>query len=94
MPYTREMFVKENYPEHYGQFLLGKQEGWQGGLQKGRQEGEQNGLQKGELTGKIQMLQQFLKQPVSPKQELLLKNIDELQNIYNILEKEWQQVQN
>ncbi|WP_080810150.1 hypothetical protein, partial [Desulfamplus magnetovallimortis] len=44
MPYTREMFVKDNYPEHYGQFLLGKQEG--------RQEGEQNGLQKGELTGK------------------------------------------
>jgi len=48
----------------------------------------------GELTGKIQMLQQFLKKTISKKAELKGKKINELQTLYNTLEKEWKQTQN
>ncbi|WP_080799870.1 hypothetical protein [Desulfamplus magnetovallimortis] len=90
MPYTKEMFVKEYYPEYYGQFLLGEQKG----RKEGRLEGRLEGRKEGELSGKIQLLQQILKQPVSPKEELLSKDVNELQNIYNHLEKMWQQIEN
>jgi len=70
------------------------EEGLQKGLQQGRQEGMQKGRQEGELIGRIQLLQQILKQPVSIKTGLLEKSIDELQLLFDTLEKEWLKVQN
>jgi len=81
MPYTREMFIKDHYPEHYEKFLLGREQGRQEGLQKGLQKGRQEGLQKGELIGNITTLQTILKCQVSTKEELREKSIDELKNI-------------
>jgi len=86
MPYTKEMFVKDHYPEHYDKFLLGEKKGLQKGLQKGRQEGE--------LIGRIQLFQKILKQPMSIKTELLDKSIAELQSMFDILEKEWFKIEN
>ncbi len=80
MPYTREVFVKEYYPEHYGTFLLGKQEGIQ--------EGEL----KGELIGKIQLLQQILKKPVASRDQLRSKNMSTLQKLADALNSEWMRV--
>jgi len=72
----------------------GLQQGLQKGLQKGLQQGRQEGMQKGELIGRVQLLQQILKQPVSIKTGLLEKSIDELQLLFDTLEKEWLKVQN
>ncbi|MBF0378642.1 MAG: hypothetical protein HQK72_14360 [Desulfamplus sp.] len=84
MPYTREIFLKEHYPDIYEHFMLGQQEG----IQKGRQEGEQKGLQEGELIGSITALQKVLKCQIATKKELRAKSIEELQSILDSLEKQ------
>ena len=76
MPYTREMFVKEYHPENYGDFLLG------------RQEGLQKGLEKGELIGNITTLEKILKCQVASKEALREKSIEELLNILESLDKQ------
>ncbi|SLM33086.1 hypothetical protein MTBBW1_870007 [Desulfamplus magnetovallimortis] len=76
MPYTREMFLKDHYPDVYNHFILGQQ--------KGRLEGRQEG----ELIGNITALQKILKYQIASRAELEGKSISELQEILKELEKQ------
>ncbi|QDV85033.1 hypothetical protein TBK1r_39870 [Stieleria magnilauensis] len=40
-------------------------------LEEGREEGREEGIEKGKLTGKIQVLQEFLGDPISTDAELI-----------------------
>ncbi len=48
------------------------------GRQEGHREGHQEGLELGILAGKIQLLQELLGEPVTPKGELLVMSFDVL----------------
>ncbi|MGD9730880.1 MAG: Rpn family recombination-promoting nuclease/putative transposase [Desulfamplus sp.] len=61
---------------------------------QGHQEGRQEGRQEGKIIERIRLLQQILKKPVSSEEELIAKEMSELKNICESIEKEWQSVQN
>jgi hypothetical protein len=46
--------------------------------EEGREEGLEEGLEKGEVVGRIQTLQEVLRQPTTPREELLRLTVEEL----------------
>ncbi len=60
MPYTKETFLKENYPDWYQKITYAEQ--------KGMQEGMQEGMQKGMQKGEINMLETLYNQGVLSKE--------------------------
>ncbi len=68
-----------------GQELI--QIGFQEGIRQAMQAIEQ-GMEIGEFIGGIRLAQRMLKRPVSPKQELAEKPVEELQDILHRLEAE------
>lgn len=84
------------------ELFAAKEEGWEAGLQKGReegrkegreegrqvgkQEGKQEGIDIGASIGKIQLLQQMLKRSISSKEELMTKDMAELQALLQEME--------
>ncbi|MBF0230871.1 MAG: hypothetical protein HQK63_14990 [Desulfamplus sp.] len=98
MPYTKEMFFRDYYPEKYEQILIKRQKIFEEGMKQGMQKGMQQGMQQGTIIGgiiaKLQLLQKILNRPVSKTEELIEKNISELQAMAESIEKDWQQIQN
>ncbi len=58
------------------------------GFRQGIEQGIEQGTDKGELVGEIRLAQRMLKRPVSPKQELAEKPVEELREIFQQLETE------
>ncbi|MCA9189391.1 MAG: hypothetical protein KDA99_27390, partial [Planctomycetales bacterium] len=52
-----------------------------------RQEGLEEGMEKGKLTGRIQTLQELLREPITPDDELEKREVDELQLLLEDLRK-------
>jgi len=69
MPYTQEMFIRDNYPEWYEK------------IQAAKNEGRTEGRTEGRLIGEILMAQRILKRPVWSEEELAGKDIEELKQI-------------
>jgi predicted transposase YdaD len=59
------------------------------GLQEGIGRGRQEGRQEGEWIGKVELLEQMLETPATPKHLLLAEPLAKLQARFNILEKEY-----
>ena len=57
-------------------------------IQMGKEEGREEGQAQGELIGEIRAIQRVLKQTVSPREELVQKNTEELQAILKQLEEQ------
>jgi len=68
-----------------GQELI--QIGIQTGIEKGIQTGIQTGIQKGKLIARIQIIQELLKQPLTPDEILISQDIEELRAFLSRLEK-------
>jgi len=60
MAYTREMFIRDNYPEDYEKFLLIKDDVLKTGIQKGKLEGIEKGIEKGMLSEAKEMVLEAL----------------------------------
>ncbi|OQX08731.1 MAG: hypothetical protein BWK80_47815 [Desulfobacteraceae bacterium IS3] len=57
-------------------------------IQIGMRQGIEQGINKGELIGEIRMAQRILKRTVSSRQELAEKPVEELKEIFHLLESE------
>ena len=56
------------------------------GKSQGLQEGREEGLEKGKLIGQIHMTHNFLKQEMTPREELIRKRKEELQRLLQQLQ--------
>jgi len=65
----------------------GFEKGIQTGIEKGIQTGIQTGIQKGKLIARIQIIQELLKQPLTPDEILISQDIEELRAFLSRLEK-------
>ena len=74
MPYTQEMFIRDNYPEWYAK------------IQTARTQGEARGEARGRLIGEILFAQRMLKQTVYSPEILKNKDIGELKTIASEIE--------
>ena len=64
-----------------------RQEGLEEGMEKGMEEGMEKGMEKGKLTGRIQTLQELLREPITPDDELEKREVHELQLLLEDLRK-------
>ncbi len=71
MAYTKEMFIKEHYPE------------WHEKIQAAEEKGVEQGIAKGELIGKILVVQQITNHSLHSREELETKSADELESIFD-----------
>jgi predicted transposase/invertase (TIGR01784 family) len=86
---AREEALKEGLQEGRQKGLQeGLQEGRQKGLQEGLQQGLQEGRQEGHLVGQIAAFQRALRQPRTPKEQLLALPLTELAAMVERLEKQ------
>ncbi|MCP4347826.1 MAG: hypothetical protein GY795_20175 [Desulfobacterales bacterium] len=75
MAYTKEMFIKEHYPEWHEKIQAAKKEGISQGVSQG--------IAKGELIGKILVVQQITNHSLYCREELETKSDDELERIFD-----------
>ena len=57
-------------------------------IQQSLEKGMEKGMEKGELIGEIRMAQRVLKRPLSPRDTLAQKSLDELHQLLRELEAE------
>jgi len=81
MPYTKEMFLKDNYPKIYRQVLRAEERGKFIGLQEGKFIGLQEG-KKQEIIDNILLAQETLSKKIYSKKKLESKTIDDLKKIF------------
>ena len=72
MPYTKEMFLKDNYPKIYGEILQAEKRGKSIGLQEG----------KNIIINNILFTQETFNKKIYSKKTLESKTIQELQKIF------------
>jgi len=78
MPYTQEMFIRDNYPEWYAKIQTARSQG--------ESRGEARGEARGKLIGEILMAQGILKKTVYSEEDLKNKDIGELKTIASEIE--------
>lgn len=68
--------------------MMGKTAGLKEGILEGFKEGEKDGLERGELIGEIRIAQRVLKRPISSRETLEQKKLEELRSLFQKLEPE------
>ena len=61
-------------------------------IREGEIKGKIEGEIRGEIIGKIQLLQQIMNLPITPKNELKIQTIDNLEILFQEIEQQWLQV--
>jgi len=78
MPYTKEMFIRDYYPEWYEKILAAKAEG--------KAEGKTEGKAEGKLIGEILFCQRILKKSLYSQEALEAMTFEELKRIASDME--------
>jgi flagellar biosynthesis/type III secretory pathway protein FliH len=68
-----------------------KTAGLEQGIEQGLERGLEQGLERGELLGKIELLQQLLQYPPTPKSELAVFSLSQLHELLQQLQVQLQQ---